>query len=454
MAYFNGIVFAANIRPFRREHALSITKRFPGFLVLSVFIGVMLLAGGGCGGSGGSLSDFAGGQGTPEDPYQIATAEQLGNVRDYLDANFVLTNDIDLASDASGHLSANLVSANGADFASSENWKPIGAFVPISDKPEDGETPNLDLAFTGVFDGGGYKISNVSIDAPEGTGVGLFGCIAGDSASISNLTVENVNVAGMMLVGGIVGYGANGEVKNVKLVGNDNNIEASSSIEGGMVGMVGGIVGGGFCDIIDCDAQANVKMVVVSGQLSQCVGVLVGGMEDCDITGSSARGSVTVEGNYIAGIGGLAGCAMESQNVRNCESDVVMTIAGENNMLIGGLLGYSGISEAGKQTLISDCTASAVINSPNNAERIGGIVGGGFFMRAYTSYFPIPSAIRVTNCKTSGEINGGNIAGTIIGYAYSNSSVDASCASDMTIKGSSANQIGANESDVPLSNLL
>jgi hypothetical protein len=379
-------------------------------------------------GGGGSLSGFAGGQGTPEDPYQIATAEHLENVRNHLDANFVLTNDI----------------------TSYENEKPIGAFAPISDKPEDAETPNPDLAFTGGFDGGGHKISNISIDAPDGSGVGLFGCIAGESASISNLTVENVNVGGMMLVSGVVGYGAEGVVKNVKLVG-DNNIKASSSIEDGMVGMVGGIVGGGFCDIIDCEAQANVELVVDLGQLSQCVGILAGGMEDCDITGSSAKGSVTVVGSDIAGIGGLAGCVMGGQNVRNCRADVDITV-GANNMLIVGLLGYSGISEGSGKTLISGCTVRANITAPNSAERIGGIVGGGFYMAAYKEYFPEPGAIRVANCQTSGEITiseGSTIstAGTIIGYAFNNSSVEG-CTSGMTINSSPANMVGSSDTSL------
>ena len=51
---------------------------------------------------------FAGGSGTAEDPWQIATAEQLDRVRDDLKAHYVLTDDIDL----SGY----------------ENWIPIGAF--------------------------------------------------------------------------------------------------------------------------------------------------------------------------------------------------------------------------------------------------------------------------------------------------------------------------------------
>jgi hypothetical protein len=390
---------------------------------------VFMVASGGCGGSSNDEgAEFAGGSGTDADPWQIATAEQLESVRRHLGGHFILTSDIDLAA--------------------FENWEPIGAFVPVSDKPEDEETPALDLAFTGVFDGGGYKISNVRVSKPEGSGVGLFGCIAGDAVSISNLTVENVNAEGAMLVGGVVGYGAGGEIKNVKLAGDDNNIKGEGS--GIMVGMVGGIVGGGFCDIAGCEAQANVTLAADGGQ---CIGVLAGGMETCNITDSSAKGSVIVDGNGNAGIGGLAGCALESQKILNCESDVTITI-GESTMLAGGLLGYAG-KGSGDPTLISGCSAAAAINAPGSAERIGGIVGGGFFMQAYREYpgFEEPGAIRVENCTTSGSIAGGKIAtGAIIGYAYSNSSAEG-CASGMTINGVSGNLIGATSETVSLDDL-
>jgi hypothetical protein len=402
---------------------LNIAKKPSRFLILLMFFGVMLLANGGCGGSGGPSSGFAGGQGTPEDPYQIATAEQLENVRNHLDKSFVLSSDIDLAS--------------------YENWEPIGAFVPISEKEEDAETPVMELTFSGIFDGGGHKISNVTVNAPDRAGVGLFGCIAGDTVSVSNLTVENANVKGMMLVAGVIGYGSSSEVKNVRLTGNDNHIEGWA--------MVGGIVGGGFCNIIGCEAQANVKLVGDSGQVA---GILAGGMETCDITDSHAKGTVTVEGTNNAGIGGLAGCAMESQNVLNCTSDVVITV-GEGNMMIGGLLGYAGRSADYEPTLIFNCSATAVINAPDSAERIGGIVGGGFYMPAYKDYFPEPVAIKITNCDTSGQINGGTIVGTIIGYAYNNSSVEGG-KTDMTVNGSSAGQakqIGATDKEVALSDL-
>jgi hypothetical protein len=296
------------------------------------------------------------------------------------------------------------------------------------------------MTFTGVFDGAGHKISNIKINAPETGGVGLFGCVAGDAGSVSNLTVENANVRGLMAVAGVVGYGRGPRVRNVRLIG-DNDIE------GGF--LVGGIVGGGFCDIVDCEARADVTLY---GDNSQGVGVLAGGMEACDIVDCSATGSVTVRGTGSMSIGGLAGCAHNSEVVRGCKSNVVITV-GEGSMKIGGLLGHAGMesSVGSAPTLISDCSATAVITAPESAERIGGIVGGGFFSQMYREYRPEPGANRIVGCTTAGTINGGTITGTIIGYAYDNSTVEG-CTSTMTANGGT-NQIGATLDEISLDEL-
>ena len=41
-------------------------------------------------------ADYENGSGTPDDPYEIGTAEQLDGVRDDLSASYVLTADISL----------------------------------------------------------------------------------------------------------------------------------------------------------------------------------------------------------------------------------------------------------------------------------------------------------------------------------------------------------------------
>jgi hypothetical protein len=67
--------------------------------------------------------------------------------------------------------------------------------------------------------------------------------------------------------------------------------------------------------------------------------------------------------------------------------------------------------------------------------------------------YTAPGKVTVTNCETSGEIGGGSIAGTILGYAYNNSTVQ-NCATTMTINGAAGEQIGARLADIPLDELL
>ena len=207
---------------------------------------------------------FAGGSGSAEDPWKIATAEQLDRIRDDLTGHYTLIDDIDL----SGY----------------ENWMPIGTFQPRSDAPEDAEVPHPDYAFTGTFDGAGHTISNLTISCEAPMGAGLFGCASGtesNAASIGHFTLKDVNVSGFYLVGGAVGLQfMNCPVSDIHLEG-DNKLT-------GMQG-IGGIVGTGFDLISDCSATAD---VIVSGDDGACAGLIAGGttmssIKNCQVTGGS-----------------------------------------------------------------------------------------------------------------------------------------------------------------------
>ncbi|WP_444659070.1 GLUG motif-containing protein [Caproiciproducens sp. R2] len=114
--------------------------------------------------------------------------------------------------------------------------------------------------------------------------VGLFGCVAGENGSVTDLVAENVKVSSNMLVGGVIGYGVSKKpVENITLQG-------TNSVAGNF--LVGGIVGGGFCDIKNCKANADVTL---NGDNAQGIGVLAGGMEESSIVSCSATGSVTRE---------------------------------------------------------------------------------------------------------------------------------------------------------------
>jgi hypothetical protein len=63
-------------------------------------------------------SQFAGGDGTPENPYQIETVEQLQAMNDHLDKHFILMNDIDASATA--------------------EWNDGAGFEPIGEQPFSG----------------------------------------------------------------------------------------------------------------------------------------------------------------------------------------------------------------------------------------------------------------------------------------------------------------------------
>ena len=78
-------------------------------------------------------------------------------------------------------------------------------------------------AFSGIFDVNVYTISNLSINLPENTDIGLFGYV-GSGGTIQNLTLDNVNITGKIRVGSIVGQNlgtvTNCTVTNATVSGN------------------------------------------------------------------------------------------------------------------------------------------------------------------------------------------------------------------------------------------
>jgi hypothetical protein len=362
---------------------------------------------------------FAGGEGTEESPYQVATAEQLNQVRYNLDKHFILTDDIDLSV--------------------YESWEPIGTYSPLED-----ESPDPEAAFTGYFDGNGKTICNLSIEQPEGMAVGLFGCVAGEAGSaysIRDLTVENVDVTGYYLVSGLVGYHySGGTIENVILTG-------TNTIRGYQA--VGGIAGGSRCGLINCGATADI-MVLNDGGGS--AGVLVGGLEDCSVADCKATGTVTAEGNKCWGLGGLAGGfggMLDELVILNCNASVSITAMGENNFLIGGLLGSAGIYGEATPTQVVDCSTDTTLVVSSTTIQVGGLVGGSFFHESFAEEVPEPASYKITYCTTAGSITGGERGGSIgsiAGYAFK--STVKNCSTTITWNLGALKQIGLDESNV------
>jgi len=255
---------------------------------------------------------YAGGSGTDDDPYQIATAADLialGGTPDDYDKHFILTADIDL--------DPNLPGRKVFDGAV------IAPDTSVEDDGFQGEP------FAGVFDGNDHTISRLEITGESH--LGLFGWLSGD---VTGLGVVDVNILGSDCIGGLAGYNDEGDVDACHSTGavagtwvvgglvgvNSGSIENScSSADITAVKGVGGLVGRNRSLVANCYSTAAICGSVY-------VGGLVGDNDPNAMVTHSYSASVIDNNSDPAnqtepeGIGGLTGRNMG--DVIDCFWDV------------------------------------------------------------------------------------------------------------------------------------
>lgn len=309
-------------------------------------------------------AEFAGGSGTAADPYLVATAEQLNNVRNHLGAYFSQTQNIDL----SGY----------------SNWKPIG----------DSANP-----FTGTYNGFGRKISNLKINEAGNRGSqqrGLFGIIS-ETAILQSIYLENVTINTWYVAGSLVAQNY-GTIRNCKIV--SGSIAGNEQI-GGMVGINRGQITGCYAHVSVSAGLATAGGLVgwnLTGPIESCyatgdvtgqkwLGGLVGELSEGIINASFASGNVSASKEA----GGLVGLVSGGQNriVSNCfaTGDVYLTVNGDSG---GGLIGVLW----GKAL---NCYSTGAVTG--GSSDIGGLVG---------RYFSGGTAV---NCYYDTETSGRNDTG-------------------------------------------
>jgi hypothetical protein len=326
-------------------------------------------------------AQFAGGTGTANDPFQIATAEQLASVtatRGRLDTHFLVVNDIDLDPNLpGGHVFEGPVIAAYRD------------------------------PFAGSFDGGGHTIRNLVIRAKAQsnwylTSAGLFGGIDGGGV-VRDLKIEGADVRVLDRRAGILAGENAGRVINCQVSGRISNDFALFHVD-----EAGGLVGRNTGDIINCRADVD----SVSGY--QCVGGLVGanfpegsivscraicqdvrarrfgggglvGSNSGYVIGSAALGGILAPDSSDAH-GGLAGT--NRGTILNCHagSDIA---AGARCSQLGGLVGEN-------QGTILNCSAGGNISTQDRCALVGSLVGWNLFSQA-----------RVVNSCAVGKISSG-----------------------------------------------
>jgi len=241
---------------------------------------------------------YSGGSGEPNDPYRIATAEDLmllGDSPDDYDKHFILTADIDL--------DPNLPDCKVFDRA---------VIAPDLD-PNDAYSMFQGTSFMGVFNGDGHKILHLTIEGESY--LGLFGKLDSE-ARIFQMFLEAVDIKGAERIIG-------------SLVGNSHGILSQCYSTGVVSGdiAVGGLVGGN-----DGSIAKSYSTGIFTGD--DKVGGLVG---DNGYGGSITESYSTgmVNGNWY--VGGLVGSNRDT--ITHCYS--LADVEGED--CIGGLVGINGM---------------------------------------------------------------------------------------------------------------
>ena len=289
-----------------------------------------------------AADEFAGGNGTESNPYLVSTKAQLNNVRNYLNAHFLLTADL-VFTEADFEV-------DGPYYNDSDCWEPIGKF-------------------SGVFDGGDHTIYNLKVDTVDDY-AGLFGKVSG---TVCNLRLSNANIQGDSYLGALCGYNS-GTIRNVRVL--------SSSVLG--TNYVGGICGDSDGPVSACFMSGSVTATgdtaggivgYAENRISQCyntatvaavknAGGIAGHLLDESVSLCVNEGNVS--GNHAGAIVGytsfgpsyITNCFNKSQNYINIHGGTITNAAcriGNCYNLKSGISAY-GVSVTGCYTTSDDLT--------------------------------------------------------------------------------------------------
>nr|WP_253288307.1 carboxypeptidase regulatory-like domain-containing protein [Blautia sp. MSJ-19] len=347
------------------------------------------------------------GEGTKEDPYQLATADDLVKLKNIVKEGtstecsegtcFIIMNDITLP----------------------DGWTPIGETIDGSNNIQSGK--NLH-AFSGIIDG-----NNKTITVPEG-GLPLLGYIK--NAEVHDLNIYGTRIAGYGLVNNYEGVGLSG---NAITLDNITLKSGTSTLKSGLLGAnkttngYAGASAGFVATIRNCTVEAGVvigydreQSVIGSfagrfnGTITNCVsnatvygkdfvgGILAGkdnSMSGCTTTGCTFGGTVVASGKNAGGIAGgdyidigLAPNAIR-MNISNCTA--TGTIIGADN--VGGIMGGDPTviqSYANGNHSIKDNFFAGKV-SATEGTYVGGIIG---YYRGLNRYDDIAGNTYTANC--------------------------------------------------------
>lgn len=295
----------------------------------------------------------------------IRSVEDLIAVRNNLEGKYILMNNLDASSIA--------------------EWKPIG---------------DKDAPFTGVFNGNGYTISNISITDSSNKSIGLFGEIK--NAIIANVCVENISVKinypyqVTYCVGAVAGSISSSNVLNCSANGIIDVTAGGTFCIGGIVGSIAE----GNSTVANCLNDTSIKVTGVLSDEALSMGMVyahIGGVAGIMYNGNAIersinKGNIEINPRNIVYTGGICGSALYNAPITDCANAGDISVSG--TATAGGICGQShSIANSYNTGLIS---LEKVVKT-----KFGGIAGTTQFDFSNAAISPLPEdavSATVSNC--------------------------------------------------------
>ena len=296
--------------------------------------------------------------------------------------------------------------------------------------------------YTGLFDGNGKTITNMTIYSTTGH-QGMFRYI-GEGGIVESLTLKNVSILSENVYIGAIAGENKGTIENCSISGNikgeryvggicGNNTDtgtitacgSAGSVEGyqeenddgsdNAPSYVGGICGYNYGEITECYSFSSVEGGVEG--MESCVSGICGVNSEGTISGCFFIGTVSGKGSLVGGIcgeniGGTITDCYSTGSVKGGYKNGIPSIANDEISCVGGVCG----SNSGGT--ITYCNSSATVWGPYSA--VGGVCGSN-------------SGGTITDCYSTGSVEGGYSVGGFCGSNSGGTITD--CYSTGSVKG-------------------
>ena len=227
------------------------------------------------------------------------------------------------------------------------------------------------VTLTGMFDGQGYTVSGLNVEATDATTHGGMFSTVNVGASLKNLTVEgeiSLSTSANTSYAGLVG-----EVKGTMYkVINKTTVTAVSTgnnrcFSGGLAGFVN------TGSVVECENYGSVTLS--SASCVSFVGGVVGLMSTSGLVQKSKNyGTVTSQSAKVEGLGGIIGI-QQAGTVESCVNSGSLALnAGAGNSYVGGIAGFVQNQSIAK-LVVSKCTNKGSVTNFATPKAVGGICG-------------------------------------------------------------------------------